>query len=531
MTGLLILGGLGLFLYGISLVAEHLQALLGTALQRALRRARTAPWLGVLMGALVTAAAQSATAIGVMTASLMRGGVLQFREALTVMLGSALGATVAVQLVSFRVQEAAIPLVALGFVLLQFPQKLAKQSGHALLGLGLAFLGLQLMLEGLAPVRQSELLQDILEALENAPLVLLVFGVLLTLVLHSSNAPVVLSMAFVSSEIISPEAALAVVLGANLGTPINVYLMTLGQGIEVQRTTIAHIGIKFLALLPAFLGIPLLLNLLEQISPDASRSIANAHSLFNLAAALLVLPFLLWLENWLRRILPDPPQTGPRPKYLDSSVLDSPDLAYSLAFREMARICDHVLRMAKATFEVRESNSNTALQVRAEEDMVDTLVHEVVKYIAKLAPHLPENRLHALLAVCTSLEGIGDLLKRLLRQNNKVWSKGLRLSGEGQEEIQQIAQLTLEKARHVLTALSVGNVAACQQAAQTSHIEASIQRSRQAHLSRLYANREESILTSSVHLDTLTLFEQINTELGNIANRADAAFFGANGIR
>lgn len=522
-----VLGGLALFLFGLAQVAEHLQVLAGAALQRLLRRAREAPWIGLGAGAAVTAVAQSATAIGVMSARLMQGGTLRSREALAVMLGAAVGGTLAVQLVSLKVTDSALALIALGFALTLFTPRALRSAGAALLGLGLAFLGLGLMIDGLAPLQQSALTRELLAQVAASPWLMAAFGFVLTLVLHSSNAPVVLVMAMAGTGMLGLAPALAVVLGANLGTPVNIYLMTLGQGIEAKRAALAHIGIKALAVLMAVPLIALAPPALAWIDGDSARQLANAHTLFNLLVALAVLPALAPIDRALRRWLPDPPAQGPRPKYIDDGALHSPDFAYGLAFREMARVADHVLRMARAAFDARDAEPLLLEHVRREEEVVDTLVHELVKYLGRLHDQLPAERIQALLAMCSSLEGIGDLLKRLLRQRHKLWSQGLALSDEGRAEIDAVAAVTLSRAREMLTALSMGDIARCESSLDgRAGLTEAMQASRLAHLARLNAGRDDSRMTSTVHLDSLTLLEQINTELDNIARRAGVAFAG-----
>jgi phosphate:Na+ symporter len=522
-----VFGGLALFLYGLSRVAEEFIDVLGHRLLRLLRYSRNSPWIGVLSGAGVTALTQSATAIGVMTAKLGRSGVLQSREALAIMLGATVGATMAVQLASWRIADWALPIIAFGFCLTLVQSRIWKSIGTITLALGLAFLGLRFMLEGLAPIGQLPVVQQVLAQAEQALWLAAVLGLVLTLILHSSNAPVVLAMAMLASGLIQLPVALAVMLGANAATAVNVWMMTLGQGETAKRCNIAHMAIKVGAavmLLPALGAIS---PLVSSWGADSARTLANMHTLFNLVAALACLPLLSWIDILMRKWLPDPPMRGPRPKYIDANALNQPDLAYNLAFREMGRVADHVLRMARAAFDARDAEPALLEHVRKEEEMVDVVVHELVKYLGQLHPVMPAERLRSLLAMCTSLEGIGDLLKRHLRQRHKLWQQGLEFSQEGKLEIDRITDATVDRARVMLTALATGDVQRCRsQLATRPALNLAIENSRLAHLQRLAAGREDSMLSSSVHLDILTLIEQINTELDQIANNSSIAYTG-----
>ncbi len=516
-----VFGGLGLFLYGLRLLAEQLQVLCGSALQRLIRRARSAPTIGIAAGTAVTAVTQSATAVGVMTANLMQRGTLRAREGLAILLGAAVGGTLAVQLVALRAVDYAIPLIGLGFLASLIRSARVKQIGLAAVGLGLGFLGLDIMIKALEPVRDAPLLQALIAQISGSALAMALAGLAITLILHSSNAPVVLILALVASGLVPINAALAFVIGANVGTPVNVILMTLREHIEFRRAAFAHLVIKIIAAGLALLALTYVAEWLEWLDADPTRRVATAHTLFNVVAAFSALPFLALLERLGERYLPTPPAKGPQPKYLDQEALQSPDFAYRLAFREVSRVADHLLRMAQAAFEVNTDDPKLLERVRHEEEVVDSLVHEVVKYLGSLQDRLPNDKLLQLLGISTSLEGIGDLLKRILRQRGKLWQEGLQLSPEGRAELDRIETITLERAKGILTALAVADMNGCApRLRESEEVMASIEQSRLAHLTRLREGREESVLTSTVHLDLLTVMEQINNELNSIIRRA-----------
>lgn len=515
------LGGLALFLFGLSHASQHLRSLAGPALSRLLRSARGAPVAGVLAGAAVTAVAQSGTAVGAMAASFVGAGLFGVREGVAVTLGAAVGGTIAVQLVSLKVAAVALPLVGVGYAASRLQPSLVRAVGGAAVGLGLVFMGLDLLVSALRPIAADPLVRDVLGALAGAPVALALVGLALAAVAHSSNAPAVLATALAASGALPAQAALALVVGANAGTAVSLVVASAGHAVDERRVAAGYLGLKVTGAAVALGLLGPAAAALSWLSDDPARLVANGHTLFNLAVAAASLPLLGLVERLARRALPDPPERGPRPKYLDAGALEDPSLAYSLAFREVARVADHVLAMVAAALEALRRERAAAERARREEEVVDALAHEVVVYLARLGGDLPGTRVQALLAITSGLEAIGDLVKRLLRQDEKLRDRGLSLSPEGRREVGEVAEATLERARRVLTALAVGDTRGCEAAGvDRSAVQDAIARSRGAHLGRLRAGHGEAELTSAVHLDTLTVLEQVNAEVSAIAQRA-----------
>jgi phosphate:Na+ symporter len=218
--------------------------------------------------------------------------------------------------------------------------------------------------------------------------------------------------------------------------------------------------------------------------------------------------------------MPNIPNERLHPNYLELAALDRPRLAYALAFRESTRVADHVIDALRASLETVNRESDASERARQSEEAVNALSHEIVKYLAQLGERMPRAPVHALLSICTSLEAIGDLSKRLLRQHEKLQDRGLEFSLEGQLEVRSIGTRALERMRLALTAFSVGDTNTTERLRQDGLVLESIMLSRQAHLMRLSIGQEESELTSRVHLNVLTILEQINAEVTNIVTQA-----------
>jgi phosphate:Na+ symporter len=515
------LGGLGLFLFGLDLLANNLRALAGPALNRFLRSAGRNPLGALLAGLGVTTVIQSGLGISLMVGSFADAGLIAVGPALALALGAMVGATATVQLAAIGILSWAVPMAGLGAILNLTGKEAARQAGTALIGLGLVLHGLAILVNALKPIASTELFQDVLEALASAPLGLAAIGLALSFLLHSSNAPAALAIGLLASGALPAEAAVAFIAGAGSGTPLLAYVESAGKGAAGRRIALGHAIVKVIGSLAvvAFLGV--VTRAMVALSDDPGRLAANTHTLFALAVGVLALPFLRPLELLLRRLIPDEEDRSTRPRYLSEAALDQPSLAYALALREVNRIADHVLQMIGFTLEALKRDRGAIERARREEEVIDALAHEVVLYISRLGDRIPETSAQGLLTAATRLEGIGDLLKRLLRQEEKLSSRGLTLSPEGQREVGEIAERTFERARLVLTALSLGDTDACERlAGDLSAVRSSIRESRARHLARLGRGERDTDLTSAVHLDALTILEQVNSAVADIGTEA-----------
>ena len=508
------IGGLGLFLFALNLTSTHLQLLVGPVLNRLMRVSKRAPGVGLFAGLTVGAVIQSGTAVGMMTAGFANIGLLGVSEAMAVLLGGAVGGTMAVQLASLQVSHWAVPIIAIGYLLRFARGTVARHVSPAVLGLGLAYLGLAILVEALKPVRDDPLTRQVAAALSGSPMAMLFFGALVTIALNSSNAAAVLALAFVSSGAMPVEAGVAFVFGANVGTPLNVFMLSHENGITARRAAAAHLGIKTVT---ALLGLAIL-GLHPAWLGESAIAVVNTHTLYNVIVALVCLPWLGWIERSMRWLMPDPPSNELRPRYLDDPALENPKLAFSSAFREVTHIGDLVLEMLQVTFATVLRDRSQTERILKGEDAVDALVHATVVYLSKVEEGLPRAPVQSLLGVCANLEAIADLLKRLLRQKEKLLERGLRLSDVALEELDGVARWTYKRTKLVLTALSVTDPRSARGLGHdTLRLHELAERSRLAHLRRLGNGDDELELTSAVYLDMLTILEQINAAVNAIA--------------
>ncbi|HSE96037.1 MAG TPA: Na/Pi cotransporter family protein, partial [Methylomirabilota bacterium] len=362
---IILFGGMALLLYGMQLTGEGLQRAAGARLRQILTHLVRNRFTALLTGAGVTALIQSSTATTVMLIGFVQAGLLTLHQAMGIILGADIGTTFTVQLLAFRIYDYALLLVGLGFVAWFFlKRRLVRDLGQAVLGFGLIFLGLKLMIDGMAPLKDSTLVAQVLLAFAESPILGIAAGAVFSAVVHSSAATIGLAIALAGHGLLPLAAAVPLVLGANIGTCATALAASLGSTTEAKRVGVAHIGFK---LLGAVVVLPILepfVTLTAWTAADPARQIANAHTLFNVAISLLFLPFQDPAARLITALVPDRPEEEARfrTRYLDERFADQPSLAIGQATREALRMADIAQGMFRDAAVVFRSGSQELLE-------------------------------------------------------------------------------------------------------------------------------------------------------------------------
>jgi phosphate:Na+ symporter len=414
-------GSVALLLWGLHMVQTGIQRGFGPDLRRVLGTALGNRLTAFAAGLGVTAILQSSTATGLMVAGFAAGGAVALVPALAVMLGANVGTTLIVQLLSFNVAEVAPALILLGVVL--FRRGTAARTrdlGRVAIGLGLMLMALHQLVVLVTPYEDVPSLRLVLGAITTEPVLDVLVAAGLTWAAHSSVAVVLLVMSFAAKGAVPPEAAFALVLGANLGTAINPILEGVsGDDPVARRLPLGN-------LLNRALGCVVALALLHRIGPwmvqfegDPARAVADFHTLFNLVLAALFLPALGPYAWVLRKLLParvaaDDPS---RPRYLDQTALESPPIALAAAAREALRMADALEAMlAQAADALASTDRRRIGEVRRLDDVLDRLNTAIRAYLTQLDPEdLSEGdhrRLSQVLVFATNFEAAGDVVDR-----------------------------------------------------------------------------------------------------------------------
>jgi phosphate:Na+ symporter len=519
-------GGIALLLYGIRLAGEGLQRAAGAQLRTLLTGLTRSRVVAVLSGAAVSAIIQSSSATTVMLIGFVSAGLMTFPQTLGIILGADIGTTLTVQLIAFRVTEYSPLLVGVGFTILFLSRRqVVKDIGQAVLGFGLIFLGLKLILDGVTPLKESRLTWDVVAALAVNPLAGVLVGAAFSAAVASSAATIGLAIALSSHALMPLAAAVAVVLGANIGTCATALTASIGASAEAKRVATAHIAFKLLGVALIFPVVGPFTAWVATTASDPGRQIANAHTFFNVGISLLFLPFTSVAARLFQRLVPDT-ELGDNPfrtRYLDDRSLDQPALALGQATREALRMGDVVQGMLRDTVTVFRADDQELLEdVEQRDDRLDFLDREIKLFLARLSRETMDSELArkeiALISFIGNLENIGDIIdKNLMELARKKLYHGRRFSEAGWAEILEFHGLIEKNLERAIAAFAANDRRLAQEVLdQRPTIRQRERELRESHLERLRAGRAESLETSEIHLDVLTNVKRISSHVSGL---------------
>ena len=450
-------GEAALLLWGLHMVQSGVQRAFGSRLRQALGIALGGSGRAFLAGLGVTAALQSSTATALMVGSFAASGAVALAPALAAMLGANLGTALIVQLLSFDATVAFPTLVLIGVLAFRRGKRArTRDLGRVAIGLGLMLLALHELVGTMAPVEASPTLRALLTAIAGQPLPNLLLAAAIAWAAHSSIAGLLFIAGLAGSGAVGPAAALAMVLGANLGSALNPLLEAGGDREDKARLRVpaGNLLNRLVGCAIGLLLLPQATAWLQALDPAPARLVANAHLAFNLATGLLALPLVPALAALLRRWLPDraAAEAG-APRYLDEAALTTPSVALANATREVLRIADQLeamLRGSAAAF--RGQDREAARAINRMDDVVDRLHRAVHAYLARIPRETlgdeESRRLAEIQAFAIALEHAADVVERdLVRHAAKRLRRGLALGPGPAREIESLHTALLEQLR------------------------------------------------------------------------------------
>jgi phosphate:Na+ symporter len=443
-------GSVALLLWGVHMVQTGIQRAFGPELRRWLGTALNNRLAAFAAGLGVTAILQSSTATGLMVAGFAAGGAVALQPALAVMLGANVGTTLIVQAFSFDVAGVAPALILLGVLLFRRSGSTrTRDLGRVAIGLGLMLMALARLVTLVTPYEDAPSLRLVLGAVATQPALDVLLAAGLTWAAHSSVAVVLLVMSFAAKGAVPPEAAFALVLGANLGTAINPVLEGVsGDDPVARRLPIGNLLNRLLGVVAVLLLLPRLAPLWVVIDPDPVREVADFHTAFNLLLAAAFLPVLGPWARLLRRLLParvEPDDPG-KPRYLEQAALETPPIALAGAAREALRMADALEVMLTGAAEaLTGSNRQRIAEVRRLDNVLDKLNGAIRTYLTSLdtdaLTETDDRRLSEVLVFVTNLEAAGDVIDRsVMGYVARRLKRGTPLSAAEQAEASKVLQ-------------------------------------------------------------------------------------------
>ncbi len=539
-----LIGGLGLFLFGMSLMADAIKEMAGGRLKDLLAILTRHRLSAALLGMFTTMLVQSSSATTVMTVGFVNAGLLPLREALCVVLGANVGTTVTAWLVSifgfksFSIGALALPLVGFGFflnVLSRRPQR--KNIGMIMLGFGLLFIGVNFLQEIFAPIKESEQAQQWLIRLSSYPLLALLAGTLLTVLMQSSSASIMVIQVLAMQGAFGTDwdrvltLVVPFILGDNIGTTVTAQLAAARTSRNAKRAAMGHtvfnlVGVAYI--LP-LVWIGLFAELISRLTPwelserTIMAEMAAANTLIKVVNTAIFLPLIGLLEALVVRILPiKPEEAEEKPAVLEEHLLATPAIAFQQVTRELLRM-EKIARKAarQAIAGLIENDPAKLASARRKEQRTDEFQYEITAYLSKLArrtlPRQLSDEIPVLLHTINDLERIGDLAVNIAEVADRKQAQGVEFSQEALAEALQLDDCLRQMFACVRKALKEGDKAA---AAEVLDVEGRLNvmqtELRKSHVRRMGCN-ECSAEGGLVFIDLVDNVEKIGDHLTNIA--------------
>ena len=518
-------GYAALLLWGLHMVQSGIMRAYGSRLRQRLGVGLGNRRRGLAAGLAVTALLQSSTATAFMVASFCAGGAVALVPGLAAMLGANVGTALIVQVLSFDVSALAPLLILVGVVAFRgSAQSRRRDLGRAAIGLGLMLLSLHMMVAVMAPVETSPALRAVLSAVADLPLPNLLIAAVIAWAMHASVAAVRFVASLHAAGVIGPEAAIAMVVGANIGSALNPVLEGDRSEWARLRVPLGNLANRLVGGVIVLAALPWASEAMLWLDPAPTRFVANAHLAFNIVLAVAALPLLPAFARMLERLLPEAGAAGDpaAPRYLDESALRSPPVALANAEREALRQADaleEMLRTVATGF--RTEDRDLGKRVARLNEVVDRLNRAVQVYLAGLGPELlgqeEQRRVAEIRAFVLHLESAGDVLDRSLARVAAKWAKeGVRLDDGMMDAIQAMHVRGLEQLQLAIAAFMREDVAAARQLIE----EKERMRIEEAEIARGFslATEPSAIATQGVLLEVVRDLKRVGGHLAATAH-------------
>lgn len=520
-------GFVALLLWGMRMVHTGMVRAFGGNLRRFLATGLKSRWKAFLAGMGITALLQSSTATALMSTSFIAAGFMTIVPALAVTLGANVGTTLIVQVLSFKVSAVA-PLFMLAGVIAfnRGGRTRTRDLGRVSIGIGLILLALHLIVSTIEPVEKTAALRDLFTIVSADPIIDIVLAALLTWAAYSSIAAVLLIMTLAEHQIVAPVAAIALVLGANLGNVIPQYFAA-GTNKAARQLALGNLIVRCVGCLVAIPVLPWLADAMAALDASPARQVANFHTLFNVALAVVFIGLLDPLARLCAKLIPPGPTAADpgAPQYLDAAVVKSPSLALADATREVLRMVDIVQTMLTTFLEALRSDDRKLLATLAEmDDDLDRLHNAVKQHLMAISrqdglSEVDANRCSDILAFTINLEHVGDILDKNLRElAAKKIKRKLTFSDDGLEEISNMHRCLLDNLHLATSVFVLGDIQSARALmAEKDRMRDLEQEANDNHLRRLREGKPQSIETSSLHIDITRDLKRIAAHIASVA--------------
>ena len=526
---LLLFGGVMLLLYGVRLVTDAMERALGARLRLAMMTLAKRPFAAFVTGVITTVLTQSSSATASVLVGLVNAQLVPLTAAAIMLQGAAVGSTLVVQLLAFHITDYALELLGLGAAVAIFTNRRTaalRHIGRGVFSFGLVLVGLAMIDASSAPIATSPITKAILEALSSSPLVLALTGTLLAIAFISSTATIGLVLVLAAGGAVPLSAALAITLGANVGTTIAPLMTALNSGsITGLRLAYIYVGTRLFGATVALVALNPLTALLSYVPFPIAAQVSFFHLGFNLLLAIFFAPLVNQIAHLATTLVREPAtveQSGAR--YLDSAALPAPAVALGLAMREILRMGDlagEMLQLSIHAFE--DGGKDIPKRIAQLDDHLDEIEIAIKRYLTQLNGDLltqeQANRAIALLYICTDLEAIGDIVdKQLMRLAKRQRRKQIAFSDEEWNDLTTYHSETISLLQQALAGLaSFDSIIANEVLLRRTSLNQTKRELHLQHLHRLRSGAASSLDASAIHLEMVNAISRVISHTSSIA--------------
>ena len=525
------LGGLGLFLYSIKTMGDGLQQAAGDRLRYYIDKYTSNPFLGVLVGIVVTALIQSSTGVTVITVGLVSASLLTLRQAIGIIMGANIGTTVTSFIIGFKLGEYALPLIFLGTMFLFFTKnRTVNNIGRILFGVGGIFYALNLISAGMSPLKDLPQFKEYMVTLGQNPILGVVAGAVITVLIQASSATIGILQGLYAGGFLDLKGSLPILFGDNIGTTLTVIIAAAGANVSAKRVAASHVTftvlgtILCLILLGPFTSMIEYFQALLHLSPE--MTIAFSHGAFNVSNTIVQFPFIGALAYFVTKLIPGEDEVVKyEPLYLDEQLIQqAPSIALGNAKKELLHLGNYAVKAFDLSYDyIINSNEKVAEKGHKTEEAINTIDEKLTRYLITLSSEaLSQKESEVLTNILDSsrdLERIGDHAEALININDYLQRKNVQFSNSALEELEDIYRQTSEFVKDALESVENNDLEMAESLIERHEAINKMERVlRKTHIKRLN-NGECSTQAGVNFIDIISHYTRVSDHAMNLAEK------------
>ena len=527
-------GGLGMFIYGMQIMAQGLENAAGSKMKALLEALTRNKLMGVMLGALITAVIQSSSATTVMVVGFVNAGIMNLSQAMGVIMGANIGTTVTGWLVSsvewakFLSPSNLAPIAIMVGVIIMLTgsRRSTKDLSSIIVGFGILFVGIGTMSSAVAPLQQSEAFRSMFVTLGHNPFLGIIAGALVTAIIQSSSASVGILQSLAAAGLVPFNAAVYIIMGQNIGTCVTAIMSSIGAKKNAKTAAIMHLLFNIIGtIIFSILAIVMFKVFFVEAGQGmiSQTQISTVHTIFNIGTTVLLFPFSDGIIKLAKKMEKEDDRTEDESKVLlDDRMLETPGIALQSAVSEVGRMGNIVVRTVdKATDVIFTKDYQKILEIKEEENTVDRLCSGITNYIVKLSSLALNEKEHhevaSLLQILSDMERISDYSENISEFAETLAERKAGFTEIGTEELREMARVCAESFRYAVEAFIENDkekaMKVIEKESQADELEIKL---RTGHMQRL-ASSQCNTDAGIVYLDTLVALERISDHSRNIA--------------